>query len=225
MVDASDPNRWPPSRLGARQAIPRCRSLRHASVRGRSARRPRGARTSRGRSIRQQLLRQWRHRLLHKWQRRLGSFEPNAVTIDHILRILQPIWSTKTETATRLRGRLESILDWTEHRGYRHGKNPAHWGGNLRHELPSPTKLIKRKKQHHPALPYLRVGAFMEDSPFARGDHSPRARMGHSDRRTEPGDSRGAQERNQRAAATMDDSGSTHETREGPCGAVLSGRD
>jgi integrase-like protein len=51
----------------------------------------------------------------------------------------------KTETATRVRGRLESILDWATHKGYRHGKNPARWDGNLQHELPSPTKLKKRK--------------------------------------------------------------------------------
>jgi integrase len=78
-------------------------------------------------------------------------------------KILTPIWSAKTETATRVRGRMESILDWTAHRGYRSGKNPASWEGNLEHELPSPTKLRKRKKRHHPALPYTRVGIFMAE--------------------------------------------------------------
>lgn len=93
----------------------------------------------------------------------IGKLHVREVAIDHILQILQPIWSTKTETATRLRGRIECVLDWAEHRGYRTGKNPAGWEGNLRHELPSPTKLKKRKRQHHPALPYMRVGAFLVD--------------------------------------------------------------
>jgi hypothetical protein len=82
---------------------------------------------------------------------------------DHLLRILRPMWSTETETATRLRGRIECILGWAAHRGYRARKNPAQWEGNLKHELPSPTRIKKRKKQHFPALPYLRVGAFMAD--------------------------------------------------------------
>ena len=91
------------------------------------------------------------------------KLHPHAVSTDHILQILKAIWSTKTETATRVRGRMEAIFDWAEHRGYRRGKNPASWEGNLKHELPSPTKLKKRKKQHHPALPYTSVGMFMAD--------------------------------------------------------------
>ena len=99
----------------------------------------------------------------------MGKLDVAAVTVTHVLEILQPIWSTKTETATRLRGRIESILDWAEHRNYRIGKNPASWDGNLKHELPSPTKLKKRKKRHHAALPYLRVGAFMVDLRSRKG--------------------------------------------------------
>jgi integrase len=93
----------------------------------------------------------------------IGKLNVNAIDNDHLLQILRPMWSTKTETATRLRGRIECILDWAAHRGYRARKNPAQWEGNLKHELPSPTRLKKRKKQHFPALPYLRVGAFMAD--------------------------------------------------------------
>jgi integrase len=69
----------------------------------------------------------------------------------------------KTETATRVRGRIEKILDWAEHRSYRKGKNPARWEGNLVHELPSPPLLKKRKKRPHAALPYLEVGALLAD--------------------------------------------------------------
>ena len=93
----------------------------------------------------------------------IGKLNMREISIEHVLAILMPIWSTKTETATRVRGRMESILDWAAHRGYRSGKNPASWDGNLKHELPSPTRLKKRKKQHHPALPYMRVGAFLAD--------------------------------------------------------------
>ena len=99
----------------------------------------------------------------------IGKVDVAAVAVTHVLEILQPIWSTKTETATRLRGRMESILDWAEHRNYRSGKNPASWDGNLKHELPSPTKLKKRKKRHHAALPYLRAGAFMVDLRSRKG--------------------------------------------------------
>jgi integrase len=93
----------------------------------------------------------------------IGALHPRDITIDHILQVLKPIWTSKTETATRVRGRIEEILDWAEHRKHRSGKNPASWNGNLQFELPSPTKLKKRKKRHHPALPYLRVGVFMGD--------------------------------------------------------------
>jgi integrase len=93
----------------------------------------------------------------------IGNLHPNAITTEHVLKILTPIWSTKTETATRVRGRMQSVLDWTAHRGYRSGKNPAAWEGSLEHELPSPTKLKKRNKKHHPALPYTRMGIFMAD--------------------------------------------------------------
>jgi integrase len=99
----------------------------------------------------------------------IGPLNVAQIATQHLLQILEPIWSTKTETATRLRGRIESILDWATHRGYRSGKNPASWVGNLKHELPSPTKLKKRKKRHHPALPYLRIGAFMTDLRARRG--------------------------------------------------------
>jgi integrase len=99
----------------------------------------------------------------------IGTLDVATITNSHITTILQPIWSTKTETATRVRGRMECILDWATHKGYRHGANPARWEGNLQHELPSPTKLKKRKQRHHPALPYTRLGAFMVDLSLREG--------------------------------------------------------
>ena len=69
------------------------------------------------------------------------------------------LWHAKTETASRLRGRLESILDWAAFRGYREGENPARWKGHLEHELPARSKV--QKIEHHAALPYAELGAFM----------------------------------------------------------------
>jgi integrase len=75
--------------------------------------------------------------------------------------VLEPIWTTKTETASRLRGRIEAILDWATVSKHRTGSNPARWKGNLSHLLPNPKKLIKRRRQHYPALPWNDVPAFM----------------------------------------------------------------
>ena len=93
----------------------------------------------------------------------IGALDVATINTPHLVTILQPIWTAKTETATRVRGRIESILDWAAHKGHRQGANPARWEENLQHELPSPSKLKKRKERHHPALPYTRMGAFMVD--------------------------------------------------------------
>ena len=77
-----------------------------------------------------------------------------------VLQALEPIWATKTETATRLRQRIEAVLDWAAVRQYRRGDNPARWRGHLDHLLPAPSKL----KPHQPraALPYAEAPAFFE---------------------------------------------------------------
>jgi integrase len=106
---------------------------------------------------------QWRSTLESYAYPIMGDLPIDRIKAEHILKILQPIWEAKTETATRVRGRIESILDWATHKKFRSGENPAAWNGNLEHELPSPTKLKKRKKRHHPALPYMRIGSFMAD--------------------------------------------------------------
>ena len=81
------------------------------------------------------------------------------VDTPHIMAILEPIWKTKTETAVRLRGRLESILDWATVRGYRAGLNPARWKGHLSVMLPAPGKFANA--EHHAALPYAEMPEFM----------------------------------------------------------------
>ncbi len=76
------------------------------------------------------------------------------------MRCLELIWATKTETASRLRGRIESVLDWSTVRGYRNGENPARWRGHLDKLLPRPSKVVRVK--HHPALPFTAIGSFMK---------------------------------------------------------------
>lgn len=77
----------------------------------------------------------------------------------HVLAALEPIWKTKTETASRLRGRIESVLDYATARKYRVGENPARWKGHLEQLLPAPGKITK--VEHHRALPVDGMAAFM----------------------------------------------------------------
>ncbi|CAM8846180.1 Integrase [Burkholderia pseudomallei] len=90
----------------------------------------------------------------------IGNLMVTEIDTDEIMRVLEPIWAEKTETATRLRGRIESILAWATVRGYRTGLNPARWKGHLDHLLPKPSRL--RKTNHHAALPYAEASAFMQ---------------------------------------------------------------
>jgi integrase len=76
-----------------------------------------------------------------------------------VIKVLEPIWTKKPETASRVRGRMEAVLDWAKARGYRTGENPARWRGHLDHLLPAKAKV--RKVEHHAALPYARIGAFL----------------------------------------------------------------
>jgi integrase len=89
----------------------------------------------------------------------IGHLPPAEITTDHIFTILKDIWLTKTETATRLRGRLEVILSYAKIKGYRDGENPAAWKNHLSHILPQPGKVAPHK--HHAALPYQRIAKFM----------------------------------------------------------------
>lgn len=89
----------------------------------------------------------------------IGELPVAAVDTGLIVKVLSPIWQTKTETATRLRGRMESILDWATTSQYRSGENPARWKGHLKNLLANPNKLVQ--VEHHPALPWQNIGAFM----------------------------------------------------------------
>jgi integrase len=88
-----------------------------------------------------------------------GDLPVQAIDTALVMKTLEPIWCTKTETASRLRGRIESVLDWATVRQFRQGNNPARWRGHLDHLLPKRAKV--HKVQHHPALPYAEISAFM----------------------------------------------------------------
>jgi len=76
-----------------------------------------------------------------------------------VVKCLAPIWESKTETASRVRGRIESVLGWATTSGYRTGENPARWKGHLENLLATISKSSRTK--NHPSLPWQRIGAFM----------------------------------------------------------------
>lgn len=89
-----------------------------------------------------------------------GLLPVSSVDVALILKAVEPIWRTKTETASRLLNRIEAILDWATVRGYRSGENPARWAGNMEHLLPARADVAKVK--HHAALPYVELHDFIE---------------------------------------------------------------
>jgi integrase len=88
-----------------------------------------------------------------------GDLPVASIDVALVTKALEPIWQSKTETASRLRGRIETVLDWATARGYRHGDNPARWRGHLDKLLPARAKV--QRVEHHAALPYAEIGAFM----------------------------------------------------------------
>jgi len=89
-----------------------------------------------------------------------GDLPVQSIDTGLVLKALEPIWAKKTETAARVRGRIERVLDWARVRGYREGENPARWEGHLRETLPSRSKL---SRSHHDAVPYSEMPAFMAE--------------------------------------------------------------
>jgi integrase len=91
----------------------------------------------------------------------LGAVPVQAVDVGLVMKALEPIWTKKAETASRVRGRIESVLDWATTRGYRTGENPARWKGHLENLLPKKAKV--RQVEHHAALPYAELPAFIAE--------------------------------------------------------------
>src|ERR1700736_4755493 len=102
---------------------------------------------------------QWRNTLTSYAGPVFGFLSVQSIDVGLVMKALEPIWQTKTETASRLRGRIEAVLDWATVRGYRKGENPARWRGHLDKLLPARSKV--RKVEHHPALPYDELADFI----------------------------------------------------------------
>jgi integrase len=90
----------------------------------------------------------------------IGKLPVQAIDTALVMKVIEPLWRTRPETASRLRGRIESVLDWASTRGYRAaGENPARWKGHLSNLLPARSKV--RKVKHHRAMPYAALPSFL----------------------------------------------------------------
>jgi len=103
---------------------------------------------------------QWKNTLKEYAYPTLGKMFVRHINKHHVFEVLEPIWGSKLETASRLRGRIENVLDWAKASGFREGDNPAEWKGNFKSLLATPKEA--KKVRHHPALPYKQVGDFVE---------------------------------------------------------------
>ena len=110
----------------------------------------------------------------------IGDMDVAEIATEDVLRVLEPIWRTKPETAVRVRGRIENVLDWCRARKLRDGANPALWRGHLKHLLPARKK--KGTVRHHPAMPWQELPAFMAAVACELRDVGPRPRIYDPDR-------------------------------------------
>jgi integrase len=103
--------------------------------------------------------RQWRTSIEQDVLPVIGNLAVDDIGTPHIIKVLEPIWKTKPETASRTRGRIERVLAWATVRGFRGGDNPARWRGHLQEMFPAVGKIAK--VAHHEAMPFVEVPAFM----------------------------------------------------------------
>ncbi|MEK6724883.1 MAG: integrase arm-type DNA-binding domain-containing protein [Pseudomonadota bacterium] len=101
---------------------------------------------------------QWRNTLASYVYPVIGELPVAEIATAHVLKILEPIWQDKPETASRIRGRIETVLDAAKARGYREGENPARWRGHIAQILPRRSRLTRG---HHKAMPYEAIPAFV----------------------------------------------------------------
>jgi integrase len=102
---------------------------------------------------------QWQATLATYAEPVIGDLSVQRIDTALVLKVLEPIWRVKPETAGRVRGRIESILDWAKVRGYRTGENPARWRGHLDKLLPPRSRV--RRVEHHASLPYAELPGFL----------------------------------------------------------------
>jgi integrase len=104
---------------------------------------------------------QWKSTLARYAYPIIGDLSVSAIDTALVVKVIEALWATKPETAARLRGRVESVLNWATVRGFRAGDNPARWRGHLDKLLPSRGKV--KPVKHHPALPYAEIPTFMAE--------------------------------------------------------------
>lgn len=102
---------------------------------------------------------QWRNTMRDHVLPTIGDASVAEVDTGAVMRVLEPIWRERTETASRVRGRIEAVLDYARARNWRSGENPARWKGHIKNLLPARGRV--RAVEHHPALPWPDIGAFM----------------------------------------------------------------
>lgn len=110
---------------------------------------------------------QWRNTLETYVFPVFGSFPVNSITTENVLEAIGPIWEQKNETAKRVQGRIENVLDYASAKNFRDHMNPARWRGHLDKVLPSPARI--RKVRHHPAMPFTDVPKFFHQLSNQRG--------------------------------------------------------
>ena len=104
---------------------------------------------------------QWTNSLARHVSPAFGRVPVGSINVGMVMNVLEPLWAKTPETASRIRGRIESVLDWAKACGFREGENPARWRGHLSNLLPRPSKV--RAAKHYAALPHAEIGAFMSD--------------------------------------------------------------
>ena len=145
----------------------------------------------------------------------------DTVATDDVLAVLKPIWTTKAETASRVRGRIEKVLDAAKAKGFREGENPARWRGHLDHLLPRPSKLARG---HHAAMPYDEVAGVCRGPSRARSARRAGAGTVHPHRRPLRRNPRHALGRNRPRQEDLDGARPSHEGRPRASGAPVSAR-
>ena len=110
---------------------------------------------------------QWHSTLRRYLYPRFGGVAVGSVTTEMVLDAIQPIWHSMPETASRVRGRIDVVIDWATARGAFSGKNPARWRGHLANLLPKPSKFAK--VEHHAAMPFDDLPTFMSELRAATG--------------------------------------------------------
>ena len=110
---------------------------------------------------------QWQNTLSTYASPVIGNMDVKTIGFEDVLRVLEPMWGVKTETATRLRGRIEQVLSWATVRKFRTGENPALWRGNLDQALPKPKAL--RQPENHKSVAWQQIPAFMRQLQTIQG--------------------------------------------------------